>query len=311
MLKGEPVSQDLDYALPRWVAGVDLRQTAMDCVQVVGEVPRPIALHGMDAIGLEWLRQLDGARSWVAQVSEAQARGIPADQARRVLVELFESGLVVDSGLPEAGVVFKAPTVVGSRQLAEIVVSLMPGTEYLSHIPKARDGAGWRVEIERISDEVRQSPAIVVLDRPTIDSAEFELLSTLIDRKVSHVVVGAGVRTARVGPITIDGQGPCVRCDEELKLELDPSWRHLAAEFSLDPPPMRVDALATLAAAETVRQLAQFTLSATAAHNAVLTSGYGGGPWLRRRLVHHQRCSCWWAAIEPGEPSAASVPAAS
>ena len=48
---------------PAWATGVELHQTAVDCVQVVGDVERPLALRGLSVDALEWLRQLDGVRS--------------------------------------------------------------------------------------------------------------------------------------------------------------------------------------------------------------------------------------------------------
>lgn len=292
------MNQDLENVLPTWVPGVDLRQTAMDCVQVVGDIARPIALQGMGANGLEWLRQLDGSRSWIAQEFEAQARGLLADQARTILQELAAAALLIDARLDGAGHLFSSPVVIGSRPLSELLVDLVPGATFGPVIPKARDGGGWRIEAERVTDEVGDRPTIVALDRQMIDRAEADVIARLVDRRATHVVVGAGTNTARVGPITIDGQGPCSRCDEELKLELDPTWRHLSAEFALDAPPSGASGLTTLAAAEAARQIAHVMPGTqVAALNAILTTGFTGDQWHRRALAHHLKCGCWWSVV--------------
>ncbi len=284
--------------LPTWAAGVELRQTTLSCVQVVGDVPNPVALQGVGATGLAWLQQLDGQRSWVSQVSEADARGVAVPHALEMLEQLFDGGLLVDARTTEHVSLFARPVVVGSGDLAEHVVRLVPGAQFAFPIPKPRDGSGWRVEAERVADEVGSSPTIVVLDGPSIDAAEFEFVAGLIDRKVNHVVVGSGANTARVGPLTIDGRGPCSRCDEILRVDLDPSWRQLAAHAALDGSPARSNVLALLAAAEVARQLASITPDGqVAALNAVLTSGHSGSAWVRRPLQRHRKCACWWRSV--------------
>ncbi|MFA7267453.1 MAG: hypothetical protein WC054_14185 [Candidatus Nanopelagicales bacterium] len=287
---------------PTWAAGVDLRQTMVDCIQVVGDVESPLALRGAGVNTIGWLEQLDGSRSWGAQLAEAQARGIEHDQARAVLSQLFEAGLLVDAPDIAAVSVLAAPLVLGSRDIGERVASLVVDARYVGVIPKPRDGMGWQVDAERLIDEVVGASVVVVLDAPWVDAAEFEVLSRLIDQRLNHLVVGAGVNTVRIGPMTIDGCGPCARCDEMFRLDLDPSWRTLSAQLALDAPPERSAVLSSLAAAEAARQVESAVPGAQAASlNGVLRAGRAGSAWTRRRLPRHARCSCWWASVNAAE----------
>lgn len=283
---------------PTWASGVELCQTTLNCVQVVGDIPHPVALQGVGANALAWLEQLDGDRSWDAQIAEADARGVDPFHAREILQRLFTGGLLVDSHAYPIAPLFAKPAVVGAGPIVDHLLGLIPGANRASPIPKPRDGTQWRVTAERIVDDLDQSPTIVVLDGPWVDAAEYELVARLVDRQISHVLVGAGANTARVGPITIAGRGPCTRCDEKLKLDLDPSWRQLAAHLALDGKPTHSNSLGLLAAAELARQIVNNSSgSEAAAHNAVLTSGYFGGPWTRRILARHAQCSCWWSSV--------------
>ena len=287
---------------PTWAAGVDLRQTMVDCVQVVGDVDSPLALRGAGANVVGWLDQLDGSRSWSAQLAEAEARGIARAQAREVLRQLFEARLLVDAPDADQVSAMAAPAVLGSRDIGERIAGLVAGARYAGVIPKPRDGMGWQVDAERLAEEVAVSPVIVVLDAPWVDAAEFEMLSRFIDQRVNHLVVGAGANTARVGPMTIAGRGPCTRCDELLQQDMDPSWRTLSAQLALDDPPARGAVLRGLAAADAARQVesaVQGTHSASL--DAVLRTGRGGSAWTRRALIRHTKCSCWWASLNGTE----------
>ena len=110
---------------PTWAAGVDLRQTMVDCVQVVGDVDSPLALRGAGANGVGWLDQLDGSRSWSAQLAEAEARGIARAQAREVLRQLFEARLLVDAPDADQVSAMAAPAVLGSRDIGERIAGLV------------------------------------------------------------------------------------------------------------------------------------------------------------------------------------------
>ncbi|HAM23169.1 MAG TPA: hypothetical protein DCQ04_13060 [Actinobacteria bacterium] len=280
---------------PAWAIGVELRQTAVDCVQVVGDVECPLALRGLPGVALDWLRQLDGARSWGAQVAEAQARGMQGADASMLLDRLLDAELLIDARVEIAAFQFANPVVVGAAGLSEQIAGLLPGSIPLGPLPKPRDGDDWRLRTEELGDKIGSAATIVALDSPWVDAAELELVSRLIDARIDHVVVGAGVSSARVGPVTRAGGGPCVRCDELLRVELDPLWRPLSAQLALDMPTPAAPTLTVLAAAEVVRQITNAAPhEEVAALNAVLTTGYRGGAWRRRPLSRHLKCSCWW-----------------
>ncbi len=283
---------------PSWAPGVELRQTSLDCVQVVGDVANPLALRGLSSAGVEWLRQIDGERSWDAQLSEAQARGLAVGDAQLLLQQLFKAQLLWDVRDLDVRQPFGRPTVVGSSPLGRQIAELVPGAHFAGPLPKPREGEGWRLLSEALADQVGTTPSILALDAPWVDAAELEFVARLIDNGVDHILVGAGTTSARVGPMTIAGGGPCVRCDEMLRAELDPSWRQLSAQLALDEASSPAEPLVALAAAEAARQMANAAPHGEAAAlNAVLTTGRRGGAWRRRPLEHHLKCSCWWSAL--------------
>mgnify|MGYP003440518985 FL=1 len=280
---------------PAWATGVELHQTAVDCVQVVGDVERPLALRGLSVDALEWLRQLDGVRSWRAQITEAQARGVRSADATMLLDQLLAADLLVDVGSAASTPRFSNAVVVGASELSGQIATMVPGTRQLGALPKPRDGDDWRVLAERLGDEIGSAPTIVALDGPWVDAAELELIDRLVKARVEHVLVGAGASSARVGPITGEAGGPCAMCDDWLRVELDPLWRSLSAQLALDAPTPAAENLTKLAAAEVARQITNAAPhDEVAAFNAVLTTGYRGGAWRRRPLARHLKCSCWW-----------------
>ena len=283
---------------PGWAPGVELRQTSLDCVQVVGDVANPLALRGLSSAGLDWLRQIDGERSWDAQLAEAQAHGLAAGDAQLLLRQLFEAQLLVDVRDRAEQHPFASSVVVGSAKLGARIAGLVPGAQFVGSVPKPRDGEGWRLASEALADQVGATASILALDAPWIDAAELEFVGRLIDSQVDHLVVGAGATSVRVGPLTFARGGPCVRCDELLRTGLDPSWRQLSAQLALDDASVSDEGLMVLAAAEAARQIANAAPQGeVAALNAVLTTGRRGGAWRRRPLERHLRCSCWWSAL--------------
>jgi len=136
-----------------------------------------------------------------------------------------------------------------------------------------------------------------VLAQPRPSSSEVEFVAKLVTARVPHLVIAAGMQTARVGPYTRAQGGPCLRCDSLADSDADQVWRHIGAQLSVDElPTLGPSALmATLAAAEAARQMAALdTGDVVVAENAVMQSGYRGGAWRRRLVVRHQQCSCWW-----------------
>ena len=148
---------------PAWATGVELHQTAVDCVQVVGDVERPLALRGLSVDALEWLRQLDGVRSWRAQITEAQAEVCAVLMPRCSSISSLRPTFSSTSGrqLRLRGFptqLWSEPVNSAGRLPRWFLVQRQLGA-----LPKPRDGDDWRVLAERLGDEIGSAPTIVAL----------------------------------------------------------------------------------------------------------------------------------------------------
>lgn len=315
--------------MPTLIAGVQVRQLSLDSAQIVGEIDQPVALDGVNGDAVEWLRQLDGQRSWSAQLDHAQAIGMDRDAAIVLLTSLRNLGIVVHRPTSATADTFADVGVIGAERLAKAVVSVVEDSQYLGPVPRPTLGAQWRLSIEDLADSVAKRPIILALAGTDIDAAEYELLRHVQQSGAASAVVGAGVCSARVGPIVLPGASPCVRCDELVKESLDPTWRTVSAQLAVDGVPPADPMFEALAAAELARHLAQVRGAAVGevqdggsqvggigsgggasggmqghggisiACGAVLTSGRSGGPWQVRRIRRHASCSCWWSGLGP------------
>ncbi len=289
---------DRDKYTPALLPGVQLVQTAVNVVHLVGDTDSPVSLVGAGSDCLRWLNQLDGGLSWDAQVWQAESLGVSAELAESVLGQLESAGLVVDcSVLVISRNRFERANLFGGGAVADVLGDLCPRTVRRGEIPSPRTSADWRQEIEEQADDVGANPVVVVLSAPGPSSSEVDFVSHLVSRGIRHLVVAAGQQSARVGPYTGTTAGPCLRCDSLAHTDSDEVWRQIGAQMSLDAPtPLGPSVLlATLAAAEAARQMVALDAGYPAtAENAVMQSGYRGGAWRRRLLVRHQQCSCWW-----------------
>ena len=81
---------------PGWAPGVELRQTTVDCIQVVGDVRFPVSLRGVADGTLEWLRQRRTTLLARAVVGGPGARELPPQDARELLEQLLAVELLTD-----------------------------------------------------------------------------------------------------------------------------------------------------------------------------------------------------------------------
>jgi hypothetical protein len=284
-------------ASPALLPGVQLVQTAADVVHLVGDIDNPVSLFGASSDCVRWLTQVDGRISRDAQLWHAEALGVSPELAESVLVQLETQGLVVDAARTTAAIGFGQAHIFGHEVVAVKLRDLVPTLRTRGDIPSPRRNPDWRYEAEEIADGIGPYPAVVVLAQPRPSSAEVDFVTKLVGAQVPHLVVAAGMQTARVGPYTAAQGGPCLRCDSLAHSDTDQVWRHIGAQLSLDELPTDGPSvlMATLAAAEAARQMAAVVAGDfTAAENAVMQSGYRGGAWRRRLMVRHQQCSCWW-----------------
>ncbi|NQU37348.1 MAG: hypothetical protein HQ526_07095 [Actinobacteria bacterium] len=295
----EPRSEPLPrQSAPSLLPGTQLVQTAADVVHLVGDVGNPVSVAGVSSECVRWLSQVDGQLSRDAQIWHAEALGVSPEIAEAVLTQLETYGLVVDTARAVGRVGFAEARVFGEEAVTERLGDLVPSLQPVGPVPSPRRNPDWRVEGERLADDVGAHPAVVVLAQPRPSSAEVDFTTQLLTAGIPHLVVAAGIQSARVGPYTAASGGPCLRCDSLAHTDADGVWRHIGAQLSVDEGPVRgrpSRLMATLAAAEAVRQMAAVDAGDPgAAENAVMQSGYRGGAWRRRLVVRHQQCSCWW-----------------
>lgn len=284
-------------ANPALVPGVQFVQTAADVVHLVGDIDNPVSLVGASSDCVRWLEQVDGRMSRDAQIWHAEALGVRPELAESVLVQLETQGLVIDAVRTAGTAGFGQAHVFGHGVVAAKLQDLVPTLRTRGEVPSPRRNPDWRYEAEELADGIGPHPAVVVLSQPRPSSAEVDFVTKLVGARVPHLVVAAGMQTARVGPYTAARGGPCLRCDSLAHSDTDQVWRHIGAQLSIDALPSVGPSvlMATLATAEAARQMSAVDVGdLAAAENAVLQSGYRGGAWRRRLVVRHQQCSCWW-----------------
>ncbi|GAB2444458.1 hypothetical protein GCM10027062_25310 [Nocardioides hungaricus] len=184
--------------------------------------------------------------------------------ARRALADLTSAGLLVAPPRPRGAV-----TLVGSGA---------PEVERLLRESGCTVGPGAEVAVLAVAGEVPRSDADAeaCAGRP-------------------HLVLGAHAHGWTVGPFVVPGRTACLRCVDAHHGEQDPR-RALVVEQLAGLPAAPADpALATMAAAWTVRDLLTFldggepaTWSATVELGPAL-------PPRRRAWERHPHCGCSWA----------------
>jgi hypothetical protein len=128
---------------------------------------------------------------------------------------------------------------------------------------------------------------------------------------VPHLLVEFGERTVRAGPVVVPGAGPCARCIEQHRTDIDPAWPIVASQLC-DRTAPAADALgigvaASLSAQVIVDHLASPALSpwrntVVAWHHPVLGAAWPqtaepGAGWAARVFQHvavrmHPACGC-------------------
>lgn len=291
---------------PAWVAGVTLVPLSGSRLYVAGDPELAHTLHGADSQVQGWLEQLDGQREWMHQIEEARARGVDRAVATRLLWDLWFAELLIDVASHVNEPTLRGTVVFGSGVLCDEVRRLLPDSRWGGPLPRPRVAADWDGIAERADRAVGDSRlAVLALDRPVAESIEVGFAQRLLSAGATQLIVGAGTRVARVGPLTVPDQSACLRCDDLGRTDLDPDWPSVARQLAVAQRPPVDRLIAAVAAAESVRQFRAHVIWAAcldgsrppaAAVGGVLEVGHRDGAWRRRSLPRHRECGCWWAA---------------
>ncbi len=146
------------------------------------------------------------------------------------------------------------------------------------------------------SDLEHERPALSLVTSTRLEP-DRALTELLVRRDLAHLIVRIDQTTARVGPMVIPGQTPCLNCLDLLQAAADPSWRdQLVADCASEAP--RPEPLATwLCATTTVQMAAQIRHGACDAIGGTIELDIGDLLTRVRQWPVHPDCGCgWWEA---------------
>lgn len=276
----------------QWAPGVELVRTSVRSIHVVGDLETQVVLAEVGESCVDWLAGMSGQRSFKPEVEFAGSFGVEAGQAREILNYLVQVGAL--------------STVQSCPQVRTCVMSAMPYPllanllgvvgEHHFTFDNSGGGVGLRSHWESVVDESVSSEfeaVVVALAREAPDQTEVEFSSYLRSRGVRHLVISAGARRARVGPL-VDVGYSCLRCEHLARCESEPYWAYIATQLAIQrkQAPRPADEFVALAAAEARRQLGSDAQSPYS-RGAVGWSGFRGGTWQYRPVPLHRRCDCW------------------
>jgi hypothetical protein len=146
--------------------------------------------------------------------------------------------------------------------------------------------------------------AVVVTDDESAEQATLAVLASTwavppaghlpwLRRDVPHLAVVFDDTGVRVGPLVEPGDGPCLRCIDLARRDVDPAWPAIAAQLARRPA-----ATYTLRAALDAAALAAAVVDDRIVHGvtrlaaASVTLGRAGAPPRSQRHESHPECGC-------------------
>lgn len=291
---------------------------------MVLELPHPAAAQLLDL--------LDGSRTEQAIIAEMTRLGLACDEARKLLADLVEAGIVVGAHtlMPPA-----LPAELRDRIATEAAALALrfrecPGTpaailrrRYDARVIVAGEGSFATLMITTLGEAGIGSvvaiskpggPAIPVISaRPGAEpgAAREPGTSFVVQigwmsrapqrcaRGLPHLTVGVRDGVAIVGPLVPVDDGPCLRCIDLHRTDRDPAWPRLAAQLVRTPAPCAAATLHTAAGFAAAEVLAFLdggqpsTIGTTVEINGV-------APWRRRMWSIHPKCGCAERGAERG-----------
>jgi len=132
-------------------------------------------------------------------------------------------------------------------------------------------------------------------------------LLPLVREDVVHLPVVVGDVDVAVGPLVVPGRGPCSRCLDLHRTDVDPAWPAIATQLRVATPPPVASHLAQLGSAVAVSQVlaAVDGREVLAEGTTIEVGGLSPLPLLRPWTVH-PACGCAGVGRE-GEPAASTA----
>jgi hypothetical protein len=283
---------------------------------MVLEFPHPAAAQLLDL--------LDGSRTEQAIIAEMSRLGLPLDDARKLLGDLIEAGLVVGAhtlmppALPpelreriatEAAALalrfrerlatpaailrrrYDARVIVaGEGTLADLMITTL-GEAGIGTVATVTQPGGPAMPVITACALERRSaraepPACFVVQIGWMARAPQRCA-----RGLPHLAVGVRDGIAIVGPLVPVEGGPCLRCLDLHRTDRDPAWPRLAAQLIRGPAPCAAATLHT-AAGFAVAELLAFLDGAGPTTIGTTVEINGVAPWRRRHWSIHPKCGC-------------------
>jgi hypothetical protein len=280
---------------------------------MVLEFPHPAAAQLLDL--------LDGSRTEQVIITEMTRLGLSLGEARKLLGDLIEAGLVVGAhtlmppALPpeirdriatEAAALalrfrerpatpaailrrrYDARVVVaGEGTLASLIVTTL-GEAGVGLVATITEPGGPAVPVVSVHRQpARGEPAASFV----VQIGWMARAPQRCARGLPHLTVGVRDGVAIVGPLVPADGGPCLRCLDFHRTDRDPAWPRLAAQLIRTPAPCAAATLHT-AAGFAVAEVLAFLDGARPTTIGTTVEINGVAPWRRRMWTTHPRCSC-------------------
>lgn len=207
--------------------------------------------------------------------------GAPADDVRRLLTAL-EPAFASDQGHAGAA---SAPSTVGEPMRIALDADALVET----HLARSLESLGY--DVVASGDHAADDAALAVISAPWAVAPARYL--PYLRRDTPHLAIVFDDTGARVGPLVEPGAGPCLRCLDLARRDVDAAWPVIAAQLAGRPA-----ASCTPRAALDASALAASVIDDRLAHGlaplagASLTLERPGALPRRQRYEPHPECGC-------------------
>lgn len=285
-----------------------------------------------------WLTSLCGDRTLSQALADAQARGLAASRARRLLAAVDYAGALDDAGHAARAVRRAAP--VDRERLVSLVAAMRHihgGALQAADLVDRRDAAVVGVDgAGPLADSVHAAlctagVGTVIRDRPRREHpTDCHVLTDhphpdVTDDRGSmsldlpHLPVAVHAGRADVGPFVVPGRTACLACGDLHRRDADPRWPRIAVQWAhrgrtpgsaRAADPTLLDLAAHLAVAQVVAFLDAATVGDTRGVPTLTGIIRVHMPGARQEFIGlqaHPLCGCQWPLDVAGAPETTSA----